>query len=69
VKRDRTLEKLRSSLYLSGTCACDFALDTSEEEAAKHWDLFIRTLQEIDRGLREYNTLIRPGEVDSFSAN
>ena len=66
VERDRTLEKLRSSLYLSGTYARDFLLDTSEDEAAKHRDLFIRTRQEIERGLQEYSALIRPGEVDTF---
>lgn len=66
VERDRTLEQLRSSLYLSGTYARDFLLDASEDEAAKHRDLFIRTRQEIERGLGEYSTLIRPGEMDSF---
>lgn len=66
VERDRTLEQLRSSLYLSGTYARDFLLDTGEDEAAKHRDLFVRTRQEIERGLQEYSTLIRPGEMDSF---
>jgi len=66
VERDRTLEELRSSLYLSGTYARDYLLDTSEGLAARHRELFIETRRKIENGLAEYSRLVRPDERETF---
>lgn len=66
VERDRTLEKLRSSIYLSGTYVRDFLLDASESVAARHRGRFLDTRREIENGLAEYRRLARPAEREAF---
>jgi signal transduction histidine kinase len=66
VERDRTLEKLRSSIYLSGTYARDFMLDASESVAARHRSRFLETRHDIETGLSDYRRLVRPGELEAF---
>ena len=66
VERDRTLEKLRSSIYLSGTYARDFLLDSSESVADRHRTRFLETRQQIENGLADYRRLVRPAEADAF---
>lgn len=66
VERDRTLEKLRSSIYLSGTYFRDFLLDTSEPLAAHHKTEFLETRRKIENGIQEYRSLLRPAEREEF---
>src|SRR5579862_4729816 len=45
VERDRTLERLRSNIFRSGTYIRDFLLDVNEILAAKHKAQFLETRQ------------------------
>ena len=67
VERDRTLEKLRSSIFLSGTYVRDFLLDTSEAVAASHRAQFLETRRDIEGGLAGYRRFLRPEELEPFN--
>ncbi len=66
VERDRTLEKLRASIFLSGTYIRDFLLDTSEPVAASHRAQFLETRRDIENGLTGYRRFLRSEEVEPF---
>jgi signal transduction histidine kinase len=66
VERDRTLEKLRSSIYLSGTYARDFLLDANERTAAGHRDQFLGERAVVQSLLADYARLPRPAEREAF---
>lgn len=66
VERDRTLEKLRSEIYLSGTYIRDLLLDTDESLAATHRDAFLRARQRILNGISEYRQLLRKEQEAPF---
>lgn len=66
VERDRTLEKLRSAIYLSGTYFRDFLLDTSDALAAHHKSQFLEARRKIEDGIQEYRHLLRPAEREEF---
>ena len=66
VDRDRTLERLRSSIYLSGTYVRDFLLDDSEARAAAHRQRFLNTRAQIEAGLADYRRLLRPAARQIF---
>ncbi len=66
VERDRTLEQLRSSIYLSGTYVRDFLLDTSDSLAAGHRNRFLDIRSKIEAGIAEYRRLARPEERTAF---
>lgn len=66
VEHDRTLEKLRSSIFLSGTYIRDFLLDTSEAPASSHKAQFIATRRQIESRLEDYRRLLRPQEQETF---
>ena len=66
VERDRALEKLRSSIFLSGTYVRDFLLDTSEGMASGHRAQFLETQRDIETGLAGYRRFLRPGEQEAF---
>jgi len=66
VSRDRTLEKLRSEIYLSGTYIRDYLLDNSEETAATHKTAFLEARGRIESGVSDYVRLIRPEERAVF---
>ena len=67
VERDRTLERLRSSIYLSGTWIRDFLLDTSETAAVGDKARFLETRDDIEQRLNEYKRLLRPPEKQAFA--
>ncbi len=52
VERDRTLERLRANIFLSGTYIRDFLLDTSEALASKHRQQFLETRRTVESGMR-----------------
>jgi signal transduction histidine kinase len=70
VERDRTLEKLRSDIYISGTYARDYLLDNSDDTAATHKTAFLDARRRIEAGMADYYGLVRPDEraiFDQFS--
>jgi signal transduction histidine kinase len=67
VERDRTLERLRSSIFLSGTWIRDFLLDTSETAAAGDKTRFLETRSDIEQRMNDYRRLLRPPEKQAFA--
>jgi signal transduction histidine kinase len=66
VSRDRTLEKLRSEIYLSGTYVRDYLLDNNDEAAAAHKAAFFEARNRIESGVSDYARLVRPDERAVF---
>ncbi len=66
VERDRTLERLRASIFLSGTYIRDFLLDQDEVLASKHRSQFLETRRLIDAGVEDYRHLLRSEEQKPF---
>ena len=66
VSRDRTLEKLRSEIYLSGTYVRDYLLDNNDEAAATHKAAFLEARSRIGAGVSDYARLARPDERTVF---
>jgi signal transduction histidine kinase len=66
VERDRTLERLRSNIFLSGTYIRDFLLDSNEVLASKHKAQFLETRGVIERGIEDYRRLLRREEYKPF---
>jgi signal transduction histidine kinase len=66
VDRDRLLERLRSTTYLSGTHFRDFLLDSDENRTKANRRLYQETREEIRTELSEYRKLLRPDEQASF---
>src|ERR1700760_2844495 len=62
VERDRAIEKLRSSIYLSGTYARDFLLDSNDHSAIHHRDQFLQERSRVTSLLSEYEHVARPAE-------
>lgn len=67
VERDRTLEQLRSQIFLSGTYFRDFLLDTSETLAQHHRQRFLEMRQNVERGTEEYRRLAKPAEREALA--
>ncbi len=68
VSRNRTLEQLRSDLYLSGTYVRDFLLDGSSLAAAQHKAAYLDTQQKIQSGVSLYRRSLRSEEREPFEA-
>jgi signal transduction histidine kinase len=66
VERDRTLERLRAQIFLSGTYFRDLLLDTSETLASHHKEQFLETKRNIESGVDDYRRLARPEERQAF---
>ncbi len=66
IERDRILEKLRSSIYLSGTYARDFLLDADGSLASAHRRQFAQAEQDVRADVEAYRRLLRPHEEDAF---
>lgn len=66
VERDRTLERLRASIFLSGTYIRDFLLDRDELLAATHRTQFLKTRREIETGVEDYRRLLTREEQKPF---
>jgi signal transduction histidine kinase len=66
VEHDRTLEKLRSSIFLSGTYIRDFLLDTDDAVAAADRAQFIAARDQVQARLDDYRRLLRPQEQATF---
>jgi signal transduction histidine kinase len=66
VERERTLEKLRSDIYVSGTYIRDLLLDTDESLAATHRADFLETRRRITAKIDEYRRLLQQEEQEPF---
>jgi len=66
VSRDRALETLRSSIYLSGTTLRDFLLSPDERSASARREEFLRRKAEVTSGLAEYQTFEEPDEREPY---
>ena len=62
LERDRTIEELRSGIYLSGTYARDFLLDSNDQTAIHHRDQFLQERSTVTSLLSEYGRVARPPE-------
>jgi signal transduction histidine kinase len=66
VDRSRTLERLRSNLFLSGTYIRDFLLDPNEKLAADHRRQFQQARQNVEISILDYRRLLRSDEREMF---
>lgn len=64
--RNRTLNEIRSSLYLSGTYLRDYLLDPDVGQAESHKATLERTRAAMDAALTEYRRRIRDNERAPF---
>jgi signal transduction histidine kinase len=63
VSRDRTLEQLRSAIYLSGSAVRDFLLDRAVPPSSLHATQYKEMLDRIDASLRECATQMPHGQA------
>jgi signal transduction histidine kinase len=66
ISRDGVLQKLRSTIYTSGTHVRDFLLDSSDTRATEDRRQFLESRRQIENEIAEYQTLIRPTEREPF---
>ena len=66
VSRDGVLQKLRSTIYTSGTHVRDFLLDSSATRATEDRRQFFESRHQIESEIAEYQTLLRPTEREPF---
>lgn len=66
VLSDGVLQKLRATIYTSGTHVRDFLLDSSDVRAAEDRRQFLESKRQIENQIAEYRTLIRPTELEPF---
>jgi len=64
--RNRILDQIRSSLYLSGTYVRDYLLDPDNGQAEVHRQSLQRTRAEMDAALQTYSRLLRSEELGPF---
>ena len=62
VERDRTLERLRSSIFISGTYIRDFLLDIDQARAMQHRSQFLDVERLIRSGIADYKPLLSGDE-------
>ena len=65
--RNRTLEQIRSDLYLSGTYIRDYLLDPDTKGAETHRASFEQTRHEADSALERYQRFLPAQEATAFS--
>jgi signal transduction histidine kinase len=65
--RSRTLEQIRSDLYLSGTYIRDYLLEPDAKAAETHRASLERTRREMDAALERYERFLPPQEATAFS--
>ena len=65
--RNRTLEQIRSDLYLSGTYLRDYLLEPDAKAAETHRASLERTRREMDAALERYERFLPPQEAAAFS--
>ncbi len=66
VERDRTLEKLRSSIFLSGTYVRDFLLGANDTLAASRKTQYFDMRRQVEAGVTDYRRLLQPEERPAF---
>ena len=68
LSRNRALEHIRSSLYLSGTAVRDYLLDPEPSDAAKELGRLRRLESEMTSAMDVYGRSLSPTEVEPVSA-
>jgi signal transduction histidine kinase len=66
LERSRSLNEIRSALYLSGTVFRDYVLDTDRRRSAAQLIRLDQIHRDIDRRLEEHEKGITPGENQAF---
>ncbi len=66
LERNRTLNEIRSSLYLSGTYLRDYLLDPNVGQAESHRAALERTRASMDTALAAYGKWLRGAEMQPF---
>lgn len=64
--RNRSLNQIRSDLYLSGTHIRDYVFDPDPNAARKHLADLSRTHRQIDQALAAYSQILNPSESAPF---
>lgn len=67
VDRNRTLEQIRSDLYISGTYIRDYLLETDPKAAETHRASLQKTHREMDDALERYEKFLPAQEAAAFS--
>jgi signal transduction histidine kinase len=67
VDRNRTLEQIRSDLYLSGTYVRDYLLDPDARAAETHRAGLEKTHRQMDASLESYEKFLPSQEASAFS--
>jgi signal transduction histidine kinase len=67
VDRSRTLEQIRSDLYLSGTYIRDYLLEPEANAADTHRESLEKTRRDMDAAIDRYNRLLPAQENAAFS--
>lgn len=60
LERNRSLEAIRSDIYISGTDLRDFLLDESESLAAEHRQQFLRKRSETESEIADFAKVLEP---------
>src|SRR5215469_1679495 len=68
ISHNRALDKIRSSLFLSGTYIRDYLLATDPRTAKNEAQKFVDTSNELKQAIREYGRSLHPEEAASFHA-
>lgn len=66
ISHNRALDKIRSSLFLSGTYIRDYLLATDPRTTKNEAQKFADTSNELKLAIREYGTSLHPEEAASF---
>ena len=67
LERNRTLEQIRSDLYLSGTYLRDYLLEPDAKAAETHRGSLERTRREMDAAVGNYERFLLPQEAAAFA--
>jgi signal transduction histidine kinase len=68
LKRTQALQRIRASIYLSGTYVRDFLLEPDQAKTAQDRAAILATRSAMDDSLSGYQVLLRPDEHASFDA-
>ncbi len=67
LERDRLLNRIRSDLYLSGTCVRDYILEPDRAKAEPQRVNFERTRDSLAAALNQFRAMMRPADQTAFA--
>jgi signal transduction histidine kinase len=68
LRRTRTLERIRSDLYLSGSYVRDYLLEPDPGKAEGHLDSILETRADMDSAIGEYRSILDPQAAPALEA-